>query len=301
MTDTLAAKVTAAPLEKARRPARRPVNKRGWLRKGTLAVATDWVLIIALVAVTILAIAAPTLAPYDPVQPVGVPRLPPLSDGHLLGTDSIGRDTLSRVLIGMQTSWKLSILVTVLGLIIGAIVGVIAAVCGGWIDTVLMRITEVFLALPSMIVAVAVAAALGPGLTNTVIAVLIVWWPYYARIIRSETKAIVSRPHIEAARMAGVNGFGIVWRHVLPGVIPTAIVTASLDIGNVVMTLAALSFLGLGQPAPAPELGADTSRSLVELLDAWWIPLIPGLVVMGLGLVSNLAGDALRNRIAGRR
>lgn len=260
----------------------------------------DRVLIGLLVGVTLLSLVAPMLAPYDPVQPVGAPKLPMFSAGHLLGTDSIGRDTLSRVLTGLQTSWLLSVLVTALGLVIGAVVGVVAGMFGGWVDSLLMRMTDVFLALPSMLVAVAVSAALGPGLSNTVLAVLVVWWPYYARIIRGEVRALVARPHVESARMAGAGWFRIMWRHVLPGVVPTAIVTASLDIGNVVMTLASLSFLGLGQPAPAPELGADTSRNLVEILDAWWIPIVPGVVVMLLALLSNLAGDALRNRLVRR-
>ncbi len=261
----------------------------------------DWTLLGLLAAVTVLALVAPGLAPHDPVQPVGTPKLPPLSDGFLLGTDQIGRDTLSRVLVGLRTSWLLSLAVTAVGLIVGSLVGVVAGVAGGWLDAVLMRTTEVFLALPSMLVAVAVAAALGPGLFNTFLAVSIVWWPYYARIVRGEVRALMARPHVEAARMAGVGPVRLVRRHVLPGVVPTAIITASLDVGNVVMVLASLSFLGLGQPAPAPELGADTSRALVEILDAWWIPLVPGIAVMLLSLLSNLAGDALRRRLAHRR
>jgi peptide/nickel transport system permease protein len=261
----------------------------------------DWSLIGLLALLTVVALAAPLLAPYDPVQPVGVPKLPALSDGHPLGTDMIGRDTLSRVLVGLRTSWLLSIVVTGVGLLVGTAVGMLAGMFGGWVDGLLMRVTEVFLALPSMLVAVAVAAALGPGLFNTFLAVTIVWWPYYARIIRGEVRALMARPHVEAARMAGVGLFRIMRRHVLPGVVPTAVITASLDIGNVVLVLSSLSFLGLGQPAPAPELGADTSRGLVEILDAWWIPVIPGLVVMALSLLSNLAGDAVRNRLAHRR
>ncbi|SKC81258.1 ABC transporter permease [Krasilnikoviella flava] len=283
-------------------PRWRLTARRG--RSGTNTLARrvlDWTLIGLIVALTVLALVAPLLAPHDPVQPVGPPKLPPFSDGFLLGTDQIGRDTFSRVLVGLRTSWLLSIAVTAVGLVMGSLVGVVAGVAGGWVDSVLMRTTEVFLALPSMLVAVAVAAALGPGLFNTFLAVSIVWWPYYARIVRGEVRAIMARPHVEAARMAGVGRARLVRRHVLPGVVPTAIVTASLDIGNVVMVLASLSFLGLGQPAPAPELGADTSRALVEILDAWWIPLVPGVAVMLLSLLSNLAGDALRHRIAHRR
>lgn len=314
MTDTLArggttaapphGPATAAPVAPdAPEPAPRRwglSRRRSFARSGRAATVTDWTLIALLVGITLLSVVSPMLAPHDPVQPVGMPKLPPFSEGHLLGTDAIGRDTLSRVLAGLQTSWLLSVLVTALGLVIGSVVGVVAGMFGGWVDALLMRTTDVFLSLPSMLVAVAVSAALGPGLTNTVLAVLVVWWPYYARIVRGEVRALVARPHVEAARLAGAGWFRVMWRHVLPGVVPTAVVTASLDIGNVVMTLASLSFLGLGQPAPAPELGADTSRNLVEILDAWWIPLIPGLVVMLLSLLSNLAGDAVRNRLVRR-
>ncbi len=275
---------------------RRPAGTNTPLRR-----ATDRTLIGLLLLVTVVAVLAPVLAPYDPVQPVGFPKLAPLADGHVLGTDQIGRDTLSRVLVGLRTSWLLALVVTGVGLLVGTVVGLVAGMFGGWVDALLMRTTEVFLALPSMLVAVAVAAALGPGLANTFLAVTVVWWPYYARIIRGEVRGIMARPHVEAARMAGVGPLRIMRRHVLPGVVPTAVVTASLDVGNVVMVLASLSFLGLGQPAPAPELGSDTSRGLVEILDAWWIPLIPGLAVMLLSLLSNLAGDAVRNRLAHRR
>ncbi|GAA2182812.1 ABC transporter permease [Brooklawnia cerclae] len=265
------------------------------------SAAVDYVFIGILLAVTLIGLLAPLLVPYDPVQPTGTPKLTPLSPGHLLGTDSIGRDVASRVLLGLRTSWLMSIVVTGTGLVIGTIIGLIAGMFGGWVDTVLMRFTEVFLALPSMLVAVAVAAALGPGLVNTFIAVSIVWWPYYARIIRGETRALATRPHVEAARLAGVGWFRIMWRHLLPGTVPTAIISASLDIGNVVLVLSSLSFLGLGQPAPAPELGSDTSSSLTEILNAWWIPLTYGMVVMLLSLISNLAGDAIRNRFAASR
>ena len=160
--------------------------------------------------------------------------------------------------------------------------------------------TDLFLALPGALVAIAVVAAIGPSLRNTLIAVSIVWWPYYARIIRGEVRAIAARPHIEAARLSGVGQGRLIWRHILPGAIPAAIVAASLDVGNVILLLAALSFLGLGQPAPAPELGADTARNLSLLLVDWWVPVIPGLAVLLLALVANLGGDGLRH-ILGRR
>lgn len=269
---------------------------------GHLARPTAWALVALLVAVTLVAVFARQLAPYNPIQPVGALNLPPLSPGHLLGTDGIGRDLLSRTLIGIQVSWLSALVVVASGLLIGGTIGLVAGATGGWVDSLLlMRITDLFLALPGALVAIAIVAALGPGLSNTLIGVALVWWPYYARIVRGETKALAARPHVEAAKLAKVGRIRILTRHLLPGVVPTAVITASLDIGNVVLLLAALSFLGLGQQAPAPELGADTARALSQLLSQWWVPGVPGLAVLLLTLIANLGGDAIRSLIPVRR
>lgn len=259
-----------------------------------------WALVGLLIALTLVALLAQLLAPFDPVQPVGAVNLSPGSPGHLLGTDQIGRDLLSRTLLGVQASWFSALAVVASGLVIGGAVGLIAGAAGGWIDGLLMRVTDLFLALPGALVAIAIVAALGPGLGNTLLGVAIVWWPYYARIIRGEAVALAARPHMEAARLAGAGRLRLVTRHLLPGVVPTAVVTASLDIGNVVLLLAGLSFLGLGQPAPAPELGADTARALSQLLSQWWVPGVPGLAVLVLSLVANVGGDGVRNLLQGR-
>ncbi len=140
-----------------------------------------------------------------------------------------------------------------------------------------MRITDGFLSLPAPVLAIAVVAALGPGFIHTLIAVSIVWWPFYARLVRGEVARLAARPHVEAARLAGVGPIRLAIRHLLPGAVPNSLVAASLDIGNLILTLAALSFLGLGQAAPAPELGADTARNLTYFLQQWWIPVMPGL------------------------
>lgn len=250
--------------------------------------------------VTLVALFARVLAPYNPVQPVGALNLPPFSPGHLLGTDSIGRDLFSRTLVGMQVSWFSALAIVASGLVIGGIVGVIAGSRGGWLDDVLMRVTDLFLALPGALVAIAIVAAMGPGLRNTLVAVAIVWWPYYARIIRGEVKALAARPHVEAARLSGVGEVRLVSRHLVPGVVPTAVVTASLDVGNVILLLAGLSFLSLGQQAPAPELGADTARAMQQLLSHWWVPGVPALAVLFLTLVANLGGDAVRTLLPAR-
>lgn len=266
-----------------------------------LARPIAWALVGVLGLVTLLAVFARTLAPHNPIQPVGPLNLPPLSPGFPLGTDGIGRDLLSRTLIGIQVSWLSALVVVASGLLIGGTVGLIAGAAGGRVDNILMRITDLFLALPGALVAIAIVAALGSGLFNTLVGVAIVWWPYYARIVRGEVKALAARPHIEAARLAGVSRTRILTRHLLPGVVPTAVVTASLDVGNVVLLLAALSFLGLGQQAPAPELGADTARALSQLLSQWWVPGVPGIAVLLLSLIANVGGDAIRNLIPVRR
>lgn len=267
-------------------------------RRGTrardLTRTKAWAAAALLPGVTLLALLAKVVAPQDPLLPAGIPLQPPGSPGFLLGSDSIGRDVLSRILAGLQLSWFGAIVVIASGLLIGGTIGLLAGTVGGWVDTVLMRVTDLFLALPAPVLAIAVVAALGPGLRNTLIAVGIVWWPFYARIVRGEIRALAARPHVEAARLAGTGGLRLALRHLLPGAVPAAVVAASLDVGTLVLTLAGLSFLGLGQPAPAAELGADTARNLSFLLQQWWIPVMPGLAVMLLSLAGNVAGDGVR-------
>jgi peptide/nickel transport system permease protein len=260
----------------------------------------DWAAAGLLVLVTAIALLAPVLAPHNPIQPAGLPLLPPGSSGFLLGTDSIGRDILSRVLAGWESSWFAALAVIASGLLVGGLLGLVAGIAGGAADNLLMRVTDLFLALPAPVLAIAVVAALGPGLLHTLIAVAIVWWPFYARIVRGEIRALAARPHVEAARLAGAGRLRLAFRHLLPGAVPAAVVTASLDVGNLVLTLAALSFLGLGQPQPAPELGADTARNLQFLLQQWWIPVMPGIAVLLLALAGNLAGDGIRNLLGDR-
>ncbi len=264
---------------------------RGVLRTRGL----DYAGVGLLALVTAVALLAPVLSPHDPLLPVGVPFTKPGQGGYLLGSDSIGRDVLSRTLYGVRASWFAALAVVVIGMLFGGLVGVVAGASGGWIDNLLMRITDAFLSLPAPVLAIALVAALGPGFVHTLIAVSVVWWPFYARIVRGEIRGLAARPHVEAARLAGVSRFRIARRHLVPGAIPAAVVTASLDIGNLILTLAGLSFLGLGQSAPAPELGADSARNLSYLLQYWWVPVMPGLAVMVLALVGNVAGDSVRN------
>jgi peptide/nickel transport system permease protein len=259
------------------------------------SATANWIGFSLVLVVTVIALAVPVLAPHDPLLPVGMPLQAPGQNGVLLGTDSVGRDILSRVLYGVRSSWFAALVVVAVGLFIGGLIGLIAGTAGGWLDSLLMRITDGFLALPAPVLAIAVVAALGPGFVHTLIAVSIVWWPFYARLVRGEVARLAARPHVEAAKLAGVGRFRLAGRHLLPGAVPNALVAASLDIGALILTLAALSFLGLGQPQPAPELGADSARNLSFFLQQWWVPVMPGLGVLVLALVGNISGDCLRN------
>jgi peptide/nickel transport system permease protein len=273
---------------------RRGMNKALNARKVfSGATRVDKAGLILLGLLLFLAIFAPLIAPYSPIVPSGLPFTPPLHAGHLLGTDEVGYDIFSRILFGLRTSLIGVLIVVTSGVIIGGIIGLVAGVAGGWLDTLLMRITDLFLALPGPLLAIAIAAALGPSYAHVLLAVAIVWWPFYARIMRGEVRALAANPHLEAAELGGAGPVRRGLRHLLPGAMPAIVVTASLDVGNLVVTLAGLSFLGLGAPAPSPELGAMAARGLQFLLQQWWVPVMPGIAVALLALGANLSGDAV--------
>jgi peptide/nickel transport system permease protein len=262
-----------------------------WMRLGRLEKGG----LVVLGLTTFVAVAAPLLAPHLPNVPLRVGPFSPPLHGTVLGTDDLARDILSRVLYGIRASWVSALVVIASGILIGGVVGLVAGTAGGRVDTVLMRITDLFLALPGPILAIAVIAALGPSLQHTLIAVGIVWWPWYARIVRAEVRAQAVRAHVDAARLAGVRRTRLALRHLLPGAIPAVLVTASLDVGNLVLTLAGLSFIGLGSPPPAPELGAMAARGMPYLLGHPWIPLSPAVAVFVLAFAANMAGDGVRD------
>lgn len=246
------------------------------------------------------AFAAPLIAPHNPIVPAGTPFDPPGHGGFLLGSDEIGQDIFSRILYGMRASFLACFAVIGSGVLIGGTIGLIAGAAGGWVDNALMRLTDLFLAVPGPILAIAVVASLGPSFFHTLLAVAIVWWPFYARIVRAEVRALAIRPHLEAARLAGVGRVRRAVRHLLPGAVPATLVTASLDVSNLIITLAMLSFLGLGAPAPAPELGAMSARGLQYLNQDWWVPVMPAIAIFVIALCANLAGDGIRDLIGDR-
>jgi peptide/nickel transport system permease protein len=268
--------------------------ERGWWQSLKQVDRLEQVALAGLLALTLVAIFAPLLAPYDPLLRVESAFQPP-SWAHPFGTDEIGRDLLSRVIYGIRLTWLPSLGVIGIGIIIGSTLGLIAGASDGWVDGVLQRLTDLFLVLPSTLIALAVVAALGRGLFNTLVAISIFWWPWYSRIVRGEIKAIAAQSHVEAARLAGVSRWRLFTRYLLPGAIPAVLVTATLDVANIILVLSLFSFLGLGAPAPAPELGAMTARTLDSLTAFWWLPVLPALVIFLLALTANLAGDGLRD------
>lgn len=265
------------------------LRRMGWLERVGVA---------GVIAITVLAIFGPLLAPFDPMLRIADAYLPP-GLPHLFGTDEIGRDLFSRVLLGIRYTWLPGLAVIGVALVIGSAVGVFAGMMGGWVDALFQRIVELFLVLPSTLIAISVVAALGPGLLNTMIAITIFWWPWYARMTRDEVRRIRSRPHVEAARISGVSRTRLMLRYLLPGTVPALLVAATLDVANIILTLSLMSFLGLGLPAPAPELGAMTARSIDSLTVYWWLPILPAVVIFAMSVCANLAGDGVRSALRG--
>ncbi len=269
----------------------RPLASAGNQRAGVVAA------LIPVGAMTLVALAAPLLATHTAtgVTTIGPLHAPTFS--YPFGTDDIGRDVFSRVLYGIRESWLGAIGVIAVGALFGGLLGALAGAIGGFVDTVLMRLTDLFLALPAPVLAIAVIASIGPSLFHTLLALSIVWWPWYARIVRGEVRALASRPHAEAARLAGVGRVRLVVRHLVPGALAPVIVTMSLDVGNLILALSSLSFIGLGAPPPAPELGAMSSQGLEYLFGHAWVPLAPAAAVALLALAANLIGDHANRRL----
>lgn len=253
----------------------------------------------AVALIVVVTVFAHQLAPFNPNLPVADPLAPP-SLSHWLGADEVGRDIFSRVLIGMRSSWWGAMAVIASGVLIGGLVGLVAGAAGGVVDNVLMRTTDLFLALPGAVLAVTVVAAIGPSYDHTLFAIAIVWWPLYARIIRGEVTRLRASPHIEAARVAGTSRFRLATRHLLPGAVPPTVVAATLDVGALILVVAGLSFLGLGAPAPAAELGSMSEHGLTYIFAGWWVAVLPAAAVAVLVVVANFSGDALRDRIHDR-
>jgi peptide/nickel transport system permease protein len=240
-------------------------------------------------------ILAPLLAPYDPIEISPDRRLTPPNSANWLGTDEVGRDILSRIIHGARISLEIGVTIVFFAAVIGLIIGLISGYFGGFWDQTLMRFTDIFMSFPTLILAIAMTAALGPSLFNSVLAMIIVWWPIYARLIRSEVLAVKEKEYIRAVKALGANPFKIIFFHVLPNTVDVVVIRASIDFGNAVMFCAALSFIGLGAQPPQPEWGAMVTTGRDYLRDAWWLVTFPGLAIFLTVMGFNLFGDSLRD------
>ena len=246
-------------------------------------------------ALLVVAALAPLLATHAPTQAVLADRLQPPSATHWLGTDELGRDIYSRILYGSRLTLYIVGLVVLLVGPVGLLVGTVAGYVSGWLDTVLMRITDVFIAFPRLILALAFVAALGPGIENAIIAIAITAWPPYARIARAETITVRNADFIAAIRLQGASSAGIIWGHIMPLCTSSLIVRLTLDMAGIILTAAGLGFLGLGAQPPLPEWGAMISTGRQYLLEQWWVATMPGIAILIVSLGFNLLGDGLRD------
>ncbi len=270
------------------------------LRRNPL-VAAGAVLSIVIVLVAIL---APLLAPYpadagSATHPAAT-LLPPSSQ-HLFGTDELGRDILSRILYGARISPAIAALVLILSCAVGIPLGIAAGYFGGVIDDVIMRITDVFLAFPALLLALAFAAVLSPSIGNTTLAIALTWWPWYTRLIRGQAASVAGRQYVEGARALGVSHIRILFRHILPNSITPLIVQVSLDVSGVILTASALSFLGLGAQDPTPDWGLMVSQGQSYFTTQWWLVTFPGAAILLTAVAFNLLGDGLRDILDPRR
>ncbi len=268
-----------------------------WQRFSANKLAVAGLCIILLLI--LIAIFADVLAPHSPVigDLGGARLLPPGSEGYLLGTDDQGRDILSRLLHGSRLTLLVIVLVAIIAAPIGLLVGAVSGYAGGWVDAVLMRITDIFLAFPKLVLALAFVAAMGPGIQNAIIAIAITSWPPYARIARAETLTVRNSDYIAAVRLMGASPFRIVLRHVMPMCVSSLIVRVTLDMAGIILTAAGLGFLGLGAQPPLPEWGAMIASGRRFILDQWWVATMPGIAILIVSLGFNLLGDGLRDAL----
>jgi peptide/nickel transport system permease protein len=254
--------------------------------------------------IVVVAIFAPLLAPFPgdagtATHPFQVLHAP--SAAHWFGTDQVGRDILSRVIYGTRVSPVIAVIVLAIACLIGVPLGVAAGFLGGWLDELIMRVTDIFLAFPPLLLALALAAVLPASLTSLTIAIAAVWWPWYVRLIRGQAASVAGRPYVEACRALGVSRLRIIFRHILPNSITPLLVQVSLDVGGVILTASALSFLGLGAQDPTPDWGLMVAEGQSYFTPDWWLVTFPGLAILLTAFAFNLLGDGLRDLLDPRR
>ncbi len=273
--------------------------RRGLAANPLLTVGGALVLLIVFVAIV-----APLIVPFPgdagtATHPFEVLKAP--SAAHWFGTDNVGRDLFSRVLFGARVSPVIAMIVLVIACIVGVPLGVAAGFLGGWVDELIMRVTDVFLAFPPLLLALALAAVLPASLTSVTIAIAAVWWPWYVRLIRGQAASVAGRPYVEACRALGVSRMRIIFRHILPNSITPVLVQVSLDVGGVILTASALSFLGLGAQDPVPDWGLMVSSGQSYFTPDWWMVTFPGLAILLTAFAFNLLGDGLRDLLDPKR
>ncbi|WP_395543493.1 ABC transporter permease [Neotabrizicola sp. sgz301269] len=282
------------PSPSSRRQARLGQWWLAWLRikRNNLAMAG-----LVIVGILLFAAAfAPWIAPHDPlVQDLSRRLLPPGTPGNWLGTDDFGRDILSRIIYGSRITLYIIGLVAVTAPVLGLLIGTVAGYFGGWVDAVLMRLTDIFLAFPRLILALALVAVLGPGIENAVLAIALTAWPPYARVARAETLTVRKSDYIAAIRLQGAGPVRIIAGHIVPMCLPSVIIRVTLDMAGVILIAAGLGFLGLGVQPPLPEWGLMISTGRKYLFEQWWVATMPGLAIFIVSLGFNLLGDGLRD------
>ena len=256
--------------------------------------------LIILISIILMGVFAPLIAPY-PDAYKGIPNVEekykPPSFKHLFGTDYLGRDILSRIMYGARYSLLAAIVIVALSVAIGWPLGVIAGYRGGLIDDIIMRITDLFLVFPALVLALIIAFILGPNLVNSMIAISVTWWPWYTRLARAEATSLREREFVEAAKAAGLSDAQIVFRHVFPNTMVPIIIQATMDLGTAILVAAGLSFLGLGAQPPTPEWGLMINEGRSVIFSAWWCALFPGIFIFITAMAFNLLGDGLREAL----
>jgi peptide/nickel transport system permease protein len=258
-----------------------------WRQIGTVA---------AVVLLILLTLFGPMIGPYGPEEVDISQRLQPPSSAHIMGTDPLGRDLFSRVLAGARVSLPAVVVIVVSAVAVGVVLGAVAGYMGGIVDDIVMRMTDIFLAFPALVLALAIAGALGPALTTAMLAVSVVWWPWYARLTRGQVIARKQELYVEAARAAGCTDRVILQRHVLPNSWTPIVVQGTLDMGAALITTASLGYIGMGAQPPSAEWGAMLSQARDYFLNAWWLTFFPGLAIFLTVLIFTAAGELLREK-----
>ena len=290
---------TSAPMLEPAAASITPVRRRGTLRRLIANPLSAAGLALVLFAIAV-ALAAPLIVPADPIAMMPDLRLQPPSLAHWMGTDDGGRDILSRIIFGTRSSLLTALGILAMASATGTAIGLVAGYFGGWIDEILMRITDMFLAFPALVLAMGMAATLGPSLFNAMLATAVVWWPWYARLVRGQALHLKQEAFVEAARVSGASALRIAFHHILRNCLTPIIVQMSLDIGYAILTLASLSFIGLGAQPPTPEWGSMVSLGRDYFLDQWWMVTFPGLAIFLSVMAFNLLGDGLQEALSPR-